>query len=214
MRPVHCSPLVKENKPIYDGIWTTLISSVSTKDLTDYVDKSKVCKEAIIPTIVKKHIKKYEKSLENKVRSMRILYQEGLLSKRKYSLVRNTTDTVKETAKKRKKNQKTEFISGCEVPKILPYKKLMAYISTIDLGELKSLNSIFGENLTQACSSPGVYRPLKPFLLRLADLYLHLDDKSPCLHWFKGENKVMYIAIGADGAPFGKDETATGRVEY
>ncbi|KAM7430656.1 hypothetical protein ABFA07_018667 [Porites harrisoni] len=56
---------------------------------------------------------------------------------------------------------------------------------------------------------PGVYRPLKPFLLQLADLYLFLDERVPCLHWFNGEKNVLYIAIGADGAPFGRNDTAT-----
>ena len=57
---------------------------------------------------------------------------------------------------------------------------------------------------------PGVYRPLKTFLLQLADLYLFLDVRVPCLHWFNGEKNVLYIAIGADGAPFGRNDTATG----
>ena len=47
-----------------------------------------------------------------------------------------------------------------------------------------------------------MYRSLKPFLLRLADMYLTRHEKDPCLQWFN-------VAVGADGAPFGKDDTAT-----
>ena len=54
-----------------------------------------------------------------------------------------------------------------------------------------------------------MYRPPKPFLLKLADLYLLLHEKKPCLHWFNEEKSVFYVAVGADGAPFGKDDTAT-----
>ena len=36
-----------------------------------------------------------------------------------------------------------------------------------------------------------------------------IDSKSPCLHWFNGEKGVLYVAVGADGDPFRKDNTAT-----
>lgn len=192
-------------------MWTTLVSVSSKEELTNYVEKSTRCMEEIVPPIVKKNVKCYEKSMKNKVRSMRVLYQGGLISKRKYTSIRNSTDTIKGTEKKRKKNQKAEFMKGCEIPKILPYKELTKYILTIDIGELQSLDTL-GEQSSEA--SPGVYRPLKQFLLRFADLYLQLDEIIPFLHWFNGEQGVLHVAIGADGAPFGKNETATGRVVY
>ena len=33
--------------------------------------------------------------------------------------------------------------------------------------------------------------------------------KKPCLHRFNGEESVFYVAVGANGALFGKDDTAT-----
>ena len=87
----------------------------------------------IIPNLIKGKIKDYEKSRENQVRSMCVLYEGGLISKRKYTSIRNSSDVVKETEKKRK-NTKTEFLKGCEVPKILPYKTLMSFIRSIDIG--------------------------------------------------------------------------------
>ena len=55
-------------------------------------------------------------------------------------------------------------------------------------------------------SPGGVYRPLKPYLLKLADLYMDLHKQIPMLHWFHGEEGLFWVAIGADGAPFGKDD--------
>ena len=40
-------------------------------------------------------------------------------------------------------------------------------------------------------------------------MYLTLHEKDPCLQWFSGEEGVQYVAVGADGAPFSKDDTAT-----
>lgn len=212
--PIHtCSGATKispqDNKPVLDGLWTTLISTTSNAEMTNYIRNSNICMQEIIPGIVQGKIKHYEQSKGNQVRSLRVLYEGGLISKRKYTSIRNSSDVVKETGKK-KKNQKTELMKGCEVPKILPYKSLMTFVKAIEIGEVKSLEDLASKYSLESTS--GVYRPLKPFLLRLADMYLFLDAKNPCLHWFNGQKGVICVAVGADGAPFGKDDTATGIV--
>lgn len=199
--------LPRDNKPVLDGLWTTLICTASKPEMTTYIRNSNICMQEIIPGIIKGKIKDYEQSKENQVRSLRVLYEGGLISKRKYTSIRNSSDVVKETGKK-KKNQKTEFMKGCEVPKILPYKTLMSFVRGIEIGEVLSLEDLASKHSLESTS--GVYRAWKPFLLRLADMYLFLDSKNPCLHWFKGEKGVLHVAIGADGTPFGKDDTATG----
>ena len=40
-------------------------------------------------------------------------------------------------------------------------------------------------------------------------MYLTLHEKDPCLQWSSGEEGVLYVAVGADGAPFSNDDTAT-----
>ena len=160
--------------------------------------------EKIIPSIVKGKFKEFEKSQSNRVRSLRVLYEGGLIGKRKYTSIRNSCDVV-QNGSKNKKNQVFES----EIPKILPYKTLMKYVNSIDIGEVLELQELSTKFFVEPVC--GVYRPLKPLLLRLADLYLKVDKENPCLHWFNGEKNVMYIAIGADGAPFGKDDNATGR---
>ena len=51
-----------------------------------------------------------------------MLYEGGLITKRihVYTSIRNSTNIVKESEKKKKNLVKTEFLAGCEVPNILP----------------------------------------------------------------------------------------------
>ena len=141
---------------------------------------------------------------------MRVLYESRLLGKRKYTSIRNSSDVLNESGEEKKKNQKAEIIPGVEVPNILPYKNLMSFLKTIDVRELRDLQTLATELSME--SVPGVYRPLKPYLLKLADLYMDLRKQIPMLHWFHGEEGLFWVAIGADGAPFGKDHCATGKL--
>lgn len=84
----------------------------------------------------------------------------------------------------------------------------MKYVNSIDIGDVRDLKDLASELSVE--SSPGVYRPLKPFLLCLADLYMVVDKVNPCLYWFNNCPNVFYVAVGVDGAPFGKDDSATG----
>ena len=176
--PIHaCSgatkKLLQDNKPLVDCLWTTLISTASKPEITSYIRNSNICMQEIIPGIVKGKIKYYEQSKGNQVRSLLLLYQGGLISKRKYKSMRKSSDVVKETGKK---NQKTELMKGCEVSKILPYKTLMSFVKAIEIGEVRSLEDLASKYSLESIS--GVYRPLKPFLLRIADMYLFQDSKK------------------------------------
>ena len=214
VRSIHCATSaspnpagVRESKPVIDGLWTTLLGTASTSHaMATYVSQSKVCMKKILPEIVKTKFKQYQLSQENRVRSMRVLYESGLISKRKYTSIRNSCDIIKTCNNKKRKCQ---IFEGCEIPKIVPYKTLMKYVKSIDMGEVVDLQTLV--DLQTVESVPGVYRPLKQFLLRLADLYLTVDRENPCLTWFKNEKNVLYAAISADGAPFGNDDNATGK---
>ena len=42
---------------------------------------------------------------------------------------------------------------------------------------------------------------LKPFLLQVVDLYLNLHKETSMLHWFYGEERLLWgCYIGTDGA--------------
>ena len=111
------------------------------------------------------------------MRSMHVLYESGLLGKRKYTSIRNSSDISCEPAGKKRKNSKTEIMPGLTIPKLLPHKTLMASLHAIDIGEVLDLSSLAAQQSLEPVH--GVYRPLEPLLLRLADLYLQLHSSDP-----------------------------------
>lgn len=138
--------------------------------MVNYVSNSKVCLDLVLPTIVNKNVKEYERSDENKVRSARYLYDGNLISKRKYTRLRLCTYQRKDVESVRRQICPTEFMKGCPLPNILPYKTLMKFIGSIDIGEKTDLEE-FAKKINIP-PVPGVYRPLKPFLMQLANFYL------------------------------------------
>ena len=101
----------------------------------------------IIPKIVKRRFKEYEKGDQNQLRSIRVLYEGGMVSKRKYTNIQNSSDVMKQSPDQSGKNKKSQFMQSCEIPKILPYKTLMSYIRNIDIGEVVPLE-ILAEKLS------------------------------------------------------------------
>ncbi len=100
-------------------------------------------------------------------------------------------------------------MTNCHIAQILPYKELMAKINAIDIGRLYDLREHFCAGLPDEEQVEGKYRDLTDLLLRLAVFYLkvnkHRVDK---LTWFNNQVGHFKVAIGGDGAPFGKDESA------
>lgn len=88
--------------------------------------------------------------------------------------------------------------------KLLPYKDLMQFIKSIDIGVLKpilqaeQLENQDAPNETHRVS--GCFIDLEASLLQMADLYQSIDKVAPILSWF---------GKAPDGAPFGKDSEAT-----
>ena len=89
----------------------------------------------------------------------------------------------------------------------------MKFIKSIDIGVLKpipqaeQIENQDGPNVTHQVS--GCLLDLEARLLQLADLYLSIDKVTPILSWFGKAPDTFLVAIGADGAPFGKDNEAT-----
>ena len=79
-----------QEKAVQDGLWTTLIGTTPKPAIAEYISTSRVCMNEILPTILKSKVDNYVKSDANNIRSMRVLYEGGLISKRKYT--RNSSD--------------------------------------------------------------------------------------------------------------------------
>ena len=65
----------------------------------------------------------------------------------------------------------------------------MSFLKTVDVGEQQDLQTLATELSTECV--PGVYRPLKSYLLNLADLYMDVNKQIPMLHWFHGEEIIL-----------------------
>jgi len=99
LQPIHFGNTCNTNNktpdaitPITDGLWTTLVGTASTSQMKKYISNSKTCMNSILPAIMKEKRKSYESSQANRIRSMRTLYDGGLIGKKKYTRIRNSGD--------------------------------------------------------------------------------------------------------------------------
>ncbi|XP_028403961.1 uncharacterized protein LOC114526558 [Dendronephthya gigantea] len=78
------------NSAALDGMWVTLVNESTPKHLQSFFDTSRKIQDKVIPAITKAQVKEYEKSQDNLCRSLKVLYEDGLMSKKKYkSLLQN-----------------------------------------------------------------------------------------------------------------------------
>ena len=125
------------------------------------------------------------------------------MGKRKYRQVYRNVSFQK-FKKNRKKYRKRLTVSSCPIPLLVPYNKLMPFIKSIDIGTIHNTSEL-STDVQDSDEIQGCYRDLKELLVMLAEFYLaHRSDE---LVWFDEPNK-FYIALGGDGAPFGKYDTA------
>ena len=122
MKTIHCGTDIKPDgslSPVKDGLWTTLIGTCTISELSTYITQSKLCTERVLPSNVKDKCKAYTCSKSNKIRSMRVLYEKGLIGKLKYASIWKSSDVIT-TSRNKRKNKKAKILQGCEIPKILP----------------------------------------------------------------------------------------------
>ena len=83
----------------------------------------------------------------------------------------------------------------------------MKKIEEIDVGEFYSIRETLFHDLPPDQQVDRVYRNLENFLLLLAKFYFETDQyRKPGdkLVWFSEREGAFKVAIGGDGAPFGK----------
>ena len=72
---VQCAPA--------NGLWSTLVKNYKTKVVIDLLKKSKTVCKTVVPQIVAKSVAKFEKSSNNFLRSVSVLYKGGILREEK-----------------------------------------------------------------------------------------------------------------------------------
>ena len=185
---------------VLDCLWSTLIKEATPSRLASYFSKSQKTLNKVVPKIVKENVAKFESSFENKQRSVRVLYSNGLLSKEKYKSVHlNMSTCFNGTSNKR---SSLKFMHDVTAPKLLSYPKLTKFVNSINKGNVKDFPD-FCNDLDDDNQVSGSYRDPEEMLLELGDMYVSLDKKTPFLLNFGGPFWHFRVALGTDGAPFG-----------
>ena len=204
----------ENNRPALDGLWATLTSNASGKEMQEFIQQSpRVLSKSVAP-IIKSRVKEFEASSANSHRSLKVLYNGGLISKTKYKDIRSASALEsKPMVKSKKAKGGVQFMEGVPIPRILPYDKVIHFIHSLDIGELHDM-SLYCADFSQDDKIEGKFRDVEDLLLRMAKMYLHIDltyysKDSPLLNWLGKERGQFMVAIGADGAPFGKEMEAT-----
>lgn len=138
---------------------------------------------------------------ENMVRSIAVYYSGGITGKQKYRKIYK--DSSYKLNRNRNKNQHLA-IDSCPLPRLVPYNRLMPHIKS--LGTIFSVTDTLCDGLDECDRVSGCYRSLKELLIKLAEFFLSGCTDHP-ITWF-GEPYTFFVALGGDGAPFGKDDTA------
>ena len=148
--------------PAIGGMVVTLNSKFRTKQVSNVILNSK----SKLPNSLKSEIginwlKSFNKSEENKLRSLNTYYSHDVLGKRKYLNLR-------------KANKEAKF-QRHSVPNYISYKELAQVINTIDIGTVRNLSDLCSDYK----NTPVVYREPVEFILRLAEFYLLVNEESP-----------------------------------
>ena len=181
-------------------MWLTLVKKSAPKQLLSYVSNSKKVVNKVIGSVVKKFVGNFEVSDVNSMRSVKVLYSNGLMSKEKYKAVRsNLSMSCSITSKQRRAFQ---IMKGVRLPKLLTYDKVKQYVNhTWNAATVHDFSELY-EDLDESQKVNGGYRELTDILLELADLFISIDEtfgeKSHILH-FSDDKYHFHVACGADG---------------
>ena len=135
----------------------------------------------------KEDLKKYEDSTDNMLRSIAVYYSKGIMGKNKYRRVYKASSHRQEPGKKRAARIK---VANCPSPRLVPYHRLMAYIKSIDIGQLHSVRENLCNGLDECDKVNGCYRDIEDLLVKLARFYLNhgkynlLPFEQPYIFYF------------------------------
>ncbi|XP_064637469.1 uncharacterized protein LOC135493817 [Lineus longissimus] len=120
------------------------------------------------------------------VRCVKYMYRNGSISSRKYTSLRQA-----------------DLSFECSGDELMTYQELVHQLKSI----CKELQ------VHEVAGVSGCYRNLEDTLLKIASVYLEIDEKlqvnGQSLNWLKKERGHFSISVGADGAPASKLKTHT-----
>lgn len=196
--------------PAYEGLLTALTSLFLFAFWSEIGKLVKSCPrltDKVISKIVKEQMKCFENSQENFVRSVNTLYKGGIASKQKYNAVRSSLAMCLDETSAGVCRKHINLMKNIPVPRLLTYKNLLKRINEIDIGVLHDVRENLCHGLDEEHKVDGKYRDLLQLMTNMARFYLtankHRQDK---LNWFGKQEGTFKVAIGGDGAPFGKDD--------
>ena len=175
--------------------------------IVDGIKKSKNLKKAL-PIVYRASLDHYEKSPKNMERTIASYYSNGIMGKKKHKA--NYRSTSYELCPGGSNKHKRITIENCPVPRLVPYHRMRHFINSIDIGELHSVYDTLCHGLQEEEKVNGCYRDLEQLLLKLAKFYISNHNLYNILD-FDHSSDVDYtfrIALGGDGAPFSKEDTA------
>lgn len=192
-----------------------LIDTLGTK-FSKHTVASIICKRVNLAKKITKEFhqgkcRQYESSDENMIRSVAVYYGVGVMGKRKYIKARHSLAFQNITSKWKKSTRLK--IADCSVPALVPYYKLVEFINSINVGTLHCVRERLCQDVSDGEKVNGYYRNIIEFLPRLAEFYLNVCSPEE-LNWF-GQPFTFRVAIGGDGAPFGKyDQSCSWLVSF
>ncbi|KAJ7361954.1 hypothetical protein OS493_014602 [Desmophyllum pertusum] len=126
--------------------------------------------------------------------------------------------TGNSTKKGYQSKERITFGFGIPIPRPLAYSALMQKIAEINVGETISVRDTLCSTLPMDQKVDGVYRDLETMLITLSQFYFERDGfrkDNDKLNWFGEKEGTFKVAIGGDGAPFGKwDESMSWMISF
>ena len=179
--------------PAFEGIMSVLNNNCSVPDLVELFKKCPKLSQGVIPKILKEKIRNFGKSDSN------------FVSKQKYISIKSSLSMgINENGVGRKH---IEFVKKIPVPRLFTYQKLMARVNQINIGDLYDVKEVLCQGLSEEYQVNGKFRNLQQLLLKMAQFYLSINKyRKDKLDWFGEDEGAFKVAIGGDGAPFGKDD--------
>ena len=188
--------------PATIGMVETMETRSKEEDIVEAVRKTTKLKRKVLPKLYKEDLEKFESSNDNMLRSIACYYSNGVMGRAKYRSVYKATSYRNVSKRKRAVRVK---VANCPFPRLVPFHRLMSYIKSIEIGKLYDVREMLCDGLEESEKVNGCYRELEDLVLKLAEFYLNSDEYNILTF---DEPNTFHIALGGDGALFGKDDSA------